>query len=152
MKLSENFTLQEYLVSQTALEHKISEQFAPPEKVITNIKILNGYVQQARTLMNRPFKITSGYRCKALNTRVGGVSNSEHLTGQGVDIAFNSVADAVKMAEIFIDLGIKRVGLGWNFLHIGISPTHPQKVVFMYGSRTPSELAKHQSRLQKRMK
>lgn len=150
MKLSTNFTLAEYLASQTATANKITEQFNPPQGVIDNIVKLNEFVQQARTEMNRPFRITSGYRCERLNRRVGGVANSEHLTGEGVDIAFNSIDDAVKMAEIFIKLGIKRIGLGWSFLHIGISPKHPQPVVFVYG-KTPAALLKHRERLRKLM-
>lgn len=150
MKLSQNFNLSEYLASPTATANGITEQFTPPQGVIDNIVKLNGFVQQARTEMNRPFRITSGYRCERLNRRVRGVANSEHITGEGVDIAFNSIDDAVKMAEIFIKLGIKRIGLGWSFLHVGISPRHPNPAVFVYGKTSPA-LLKHRERLRRLM-
>ena len=34
----------------------------------------------------RPIIVTSGYRCKELNTAVGGARNSQHLKGQAADI------------------------------------------------------------------
>ena len=38
-----------------------------------------------------PVRITSGYRCKALNELVGGVENSHHLTGRAADFTIDGL-------------------------------------------------------------
>lgn len=47
---------------------------------------------EIREHFGRPAIITSGTRCKNYNTRVGGVSNSYHLTGNAIDIYINGVS------------------------------------------------------------
>lgn len=44
-------------------------------------------LQRLRTLQGKPLIVVSGYRCVAHNKSVGGVRYSEHLTGNGADIA-----------------------------------------------------------------
>jgi uncharacterized protein YcbK (DUF882 family) len=39
-----------------------------------------------RTVMRKPIVITSGLRCEAHNTAVGGAQNSQHLSGKAADI------------------------------------------------------------------
>jgi len=39
-----------------------------------------------REYYGRPVIVSSGYRCKKLNDKVGGVKNSAHLTGCAADI------------------------------------------------------------------
>lgn len=39
-----------------------------------------------REHFNAPTIVTSGYRCKQHNAKVGGVSNSRHLSGRAMDI------------------------------------------------------------------
>ena len=43
-------------------------------------------MQPLRDTLLNPVIITSGYRCPQLNSAVGGVYNSEHLTGGAADI------------------------------------------------------------------
>jgi uncharacterized protein YcbK (DUF882 family) len=50
---------------------------------------LIGILQRARTEKGRPLHIVSGYRCAAFNKTVGGVKNSEHLTGNAADVISN---------------------------------------------------------------
>lgn len=38
-----------------------------------------------------PVRITSGYRCKALNDLVGGKESSQHLTGQAADFTVDGL-------------------------------------------------------------
>lgn len=47
-------------------------------------------LEEFRGWYNRPVLITSGYRTKAFNKKVGGVSNSLHLKGLAVDFALPS--------------------------------------------------------------
>lgn len=87
MKLSKNFTLEEMIESETARELNIHEQFNPPEGVIDNlIELCEECLQPLRDKLGVPIRVTSGWRCQALNTLVGGSENSAHLSGFAADI------------------------------------------------------------------
>ncbi len=84
-KLSENFTLEEMLVSSTARKYGIDN--TPNATVKANMTILcNKLLQPIRNKYGKSIIITSGYRCSALNTRVGGSKTSQHVLGQAADI------------------------------------------------------------------
>lgn len=53
------------------------------------------HIQTIRDHYGKPMKITSGLRCKVENKRVGGVSNSGHITGYAVDFYMDGVTDTV---------------------------------------------------------
>ena len=87
MKLSENFSLEEFTASQTATRKNIKEQFNPSQDVINNLKdVCINVLEPIRKWFNVPIKISSGYRCERLNKAVGGAKNSQHLTGEAIDI------------------------------------------------------------------
>ena len=84
VKLSKNFDSNEFTYSVTAHANKINN--APSIEILNNIKALcENVLQPLRDYLNSPIKITSGYRCKALNIKVGGKPNSQHLTGNAAD-------------------------------------------------------------------
>jgi zinc D-Ala-D-Ala carboxypeptidase len=84
-KLSENFTLEEMLVSSTAKKYGIDN--TPDATVKANMSILcNKLLQPIRNKFGKSIIVTSGYRCLALNTRIGGSKTSQHMKGQAADI------------------------------------------------------------------
>ena len=86
MKLSENFSLQELLKSQTALRKGIDNKPTDPS-VITNLQVLcEKVLQPVRDHFARPVVINSGYRCPKLNKAIGSSSKSQHTKGQAADI------------------------------------------------------------------
>jgi len=77
MKLTENFTLEEFTNSDTAKRYKIKN--IPNNDQIDNIKWLCQMIlEPLRTHFNKPIKISSGYRSPELNTKIGGAQNSHH--------------------------------------------------------------------------
>lgn len=92
MNLTEHFTLDEMLDSQTATRLGFDEQFSPPESIKENLKSLCEVLEQVRGAAsfhidgNAPILISSGYRCERLNLAIGGVSTSQHCKGQAADI------------------------------------------------------------------
>ena len=85
MKLSEHFDLDEFTRSATADRLHIDNTI--PEELIPNLKNLCVQVlEPLREHFGTPVVISSGYRCPALNQAVGGVPNSQHLTGEAADI------------------------------------------------------------------
>lgn len=149
-RLSANFTMREYLNSATATARNIQEQFDPPANIIKNIRWVNGYMQKARDLFGKPLSIGSGYRCPRLNKAVGGATRSEHLDALGVDIPTRNFtqAETIKLIEIFIGLGVKRIGIAKTFIHVGFSSDRPQNVVFDYqgAKATPLYLQRERTR------
>ena len=84
MRLSKNFTLQEFTKSQTALRHGIDN--TPGEEHLANAKELFANVVQKVRENFGVTVINSGYRGPALNEAVGGSSKSQHCKGEAVDI------------------------------------------------------------------
>ena len=79
------FNLKEFIKSKTAEKNNIDN--TPDEMVIGNLdKLVKNILDPLRESFNHPIKITSGYRCNKLNILVGGVKNSQHLTGKAADI------------------------------------------------------------------
>ena len=86
MKLSENFTLEELIRSNTA-ERMGIDNVPKDEKVVENLRSLCLEVlQPLRDYFGAPVHINSGYRCPELNMTVGGVKNSQHCRGEAADI------------------------------------------------------------------
>jgi hypothetical protein len=84
VKLSQNFTIQEYIKSQTALRQGIDN--TPTEEHMGNATALfRNVVQKVRDQFGVTV-INSGYRGEALNKAVGGSSRSQHCKGEAVDI------------------------------------------------------------------
>ena len=84
VRLSENFSLQEFTKSQTALRQGIDN--TPGEEHLANAKeLFENVVQPVRDNLGVTV-INSGYRGKELNEAVGGSSKSQHCKGEAVDI------------------------------------------------------------------
>lgn len=98
--LSEHFTLQEMLRSGTAIAYGIDN--TPTERDIENLRSLcRAVLEPLRRRFGRII-ITSGYRSKKLNKRVGGVKNSQHLYGEAADIYVSNPEIAHKFAQFII--------------------------------------------------
>ena len=78
------------------------------------------WLQKIRDNFGRSVNINSGYRCEAHNAspKVGGSKGSHHVKGMAADIRVEGVlpAEVAKYAE---SIGVKRIGLYDNFVHIG---------------------------------
>ncbi|HPF93330.1 MAG TPA: D-Ala-D-Ala carboxypeptidase family metallohydrolase [Tenuifilaceae bacterium] len=88
-KLSENFTLWEFIRSNRAdLLGIMGEQYDIPEPYILNLKRLCENVLQPLRNRYGTIHINSGYRSLALNIAIKGAKNSEHMQGKAADIVF----------------------------------------------------------------
>lgn len=86
--LTPNFSLKEMTKSNTARNYGFSEQYAPPPNVVANLKHLcYHFLQPIRNEIGTVI-VTSGYRCKRVNSHrdVRGSSTSDHLYGRAADI------------------------------------------------------------------
>lgn len=84
MKLSKNFTLEEYTKSQLA--ERLGMMNTPTAVHVENAKMLfERVVQRVRDHFG-PTIVNSGYRSPSLNRAVSGSATSQHCTGQAADI------------------------------------------------------------------
>ena len=88
IRISKNFTLEEFTASTTAKAKGITN--VPSTQQMANLCALVHHVlQPLRDAMGHEVKIGSGYRCPRLNQAVGGVSNSQHLKGEAADLCID---------------------------------------------------------------
>lgn len=129
MKLTKNFKLEEFTNSLTASRLKIDNSV--PAALMPNIQLTAIKLELVRKALEHPIIITSGYRCPALNARVGGVASSAHTQGLAVD--FRSPFGTPKqICQRLIDSGVqfdKLIQEHNQWVHIGFSPTKNRQIV-----------------------
>ena len=101
----EYFSIEELCKSDTATARGIDN--TPNEEVKANLEaLIENVLDPLREAYGRPIYINSGYRCPELNKAVGGVSNSEHLTGCAADIDTNDKEENRKLFELAQELNL----------------------------------------------
>ena len=124
--LTSNFTYEEMVASATADRLKIDNTPSKEEK-IKLCHLAYFILQPLRDAYRKPLRISSGYRCKALNKAVNGVPTSQHLKGEAVDIN-NGIPENRKIFELaqkMVKEGKIKVGQlinerGYQWIHISL--------------------------------
>jgi len=105
MKLTTNFSLNEFN----------KRNYNVPTDVLRNLIELAKNLQVLRDEVKKPIKITSGYRPAELNAKVGGATQSRHITGQAADLKIEGYTpkQVAAIIEKLIAAGkMKQGGLG----------------------------------------
>lgn len=79
-----------------------------------------------------PLVLNCAYRSKAHDIAKGRSGNSAHTKGLAVDIRCTTSANRLKIVRAALSVGITRIGIGKNFVHIDNDFTLPQGVMFDY--------------------
>ena len=99
----QHFTIQELSASATA--ERLAIDNTPPRAAQRMLTILvEQLLDPIRRRYGAPIIVTSGYRCPALNTAVGGVANSHHMVGCAADITTGSVENNTMLFALIIDM------------------------------------------------
>jgi hypothetical protein len=131
--LSKDFKLWEFVISQTAERHGINNN-PPPEVVQRLTRLCKNILQPARDKLG-PLKISSGYRCPELNSRIGGSPNSGHKLGYCADVlpvncskmAFaRFVAKNCQFDQIILEFG-SPAEPAW--IHVSADPRNRQQIL-----------------------
>lgn len=134
LRLSPHFTLGE--VTKTSV--KTADGNIPSHVHIENLKNLcENWLEKLRYSQNVPYGepivITSGYRSPEVNKAVGGSPTSNHLTGCAVDIRCAGIEQALRYANILLDIAdgtkrdydelfIERSPKGRYWVHFAVRP------------------------------
>lgn len=88
-------------------------------------------LKRAESVAGTKFIISSGFRTPEHNTEVGGVANSAHLTGEAADVACVNSQRRLRILIGAIIAGFTRIGIAKDHIHLDISETKPQDVLFL---------------------
>ena len=130
MNLTKHFTLEEMCISQEASRSGLKN--VPDATQRENLRLLcDNILEPLRERIRKPVIVTSGFRSKTINTRIGGSRNSQHCQGQAADIHVNGMP----VAEIV--LLIRRMGLPYDqlidefsaWVHVSYSPRHRRQTL-----------------------
>ncbi len=122
MRLSKNFTLEEFLVSQTATRQDID--MTPSQHVIENIqRLVTACLQPLRDEVGVGIFISSGFRPLELNTRIGGSKTSAHIRGDAADLKVINqtpydTCELIVAMKLPFDQVIHEFG---RWVHLGVS-------------------------------
>ena len=138
MNITENFTLEELVYSQTAEEMGIDN--TPSAEIITKLTALcEQILQPVRDKYGKSIIITSGYRCQELNKLVKGASSSQHKLGEAADIVhkrgdyfenkklFELIKGMIQSGEIVVGQLINEHNFQW--IHVSLpTPNHRNEI------------------------
>ena len=80
-----------------------------------------------------PFVITSGYRTVRHNAELkGSTPNSAHLSGRAADILALTGRDKWLIVAAAVRNGIRRIGIGRNFVHVDNDASLPNPTIWLY--------------------
>lgn len=103
MKLSKDFNLREFEVSQVATRFGYDNTI--PIKYVCNVeKLVTLILQPLRNELNAPLHISSGNRSKKVNAAVKGPRNSSRLKALAADVWTNDVSPLELTQLIDLDL------------------------------------------------
>tara|TARA_R100001440_G_scaffold44137_1_gene63887 strand:+ start:1662 stop:2102 length:441 start_codon:yes stop_codon:yes gene_type:complete len=113
---------------------KISE-FDSPDEVGSGYRMNKDFLRRldtARGIAGIPFKINSGYRTAAHNTKIGGRVGSSHKKGLAVDIAYKGSRERYLIINALMIVGVNRFGIGKTFIHADVDKTKDEDVIWLY--------------------
>ena len=144
-RLSPHFTLAELTKTNTKIKN------VPNEAQVDNLKRLCGWLEQLRrrptpspSLLREgseePIIINSGYRSPEVNRAVGGIPDSNHLTGCAVDIHVTGLEQLIHYASTLLDISderqedfdellLERSPKGTYWLHFAVRPSGNRRKV-----------------------
>lgn len=127
MNLSQHFTLEEMVFSETALRHGMDN--TPSEDQTSNlVRLCNTLLEPARDLLSVPFHVNSGFRAPSVNALVGGARNSAHMDGRACDFVplgldLEAAFDKIRQSDLVFDQVIFECA-AW--IHLAVAPDGQQ--------------------------
>lgn len=131
--ISDHFYMGEFIYSAVAVERGL-DNTPPPEAQRAIKNLVKNLLEPLREYADCPtgMHISSGYRSEELNCLVGGVANSQHLTGEAADIyTFGScrLLEALKQSRLDFDQAIYYRRRGFIHLSLKLQGKNRRQVI-----------------------
>lgn len=133
------FTIKELCDSNAARQRNIKND--PTPEIERNLTALvDKVLDPLREAWGGPIRVTSGYRCDALNKAVGGVASSQHRYGQACDLTVGSRADNMKLFNLIEELELPfdqllfekgNTAIGPDWVHVSYSPRNRREIKYI---------------------
>ena len=111
------------------------EEFDSPDELGSGCNMsqeILSMLDAARKIYGKPMRITSGFRTKTHNKKVGGVKSSSHLKGLAIDVACVTSKHRFEMLTALLEVGFNRIGVANTFIHIDVDKNKSQNVIWTY--------------------
>lgn len=131
-----NFKMSELISSTTAAKWSINNM--PDIQSLDNLlELIVNCLQPVRDLIQKPMIVTSGYRCKLLNQKVGGSQKSEHLQGKACDFVItgmkvSDIVSKIRNSGIEFNQLIEEHGSNGCWVHISYNKGFNRREVLRY--------------------
>lgn len=142
MKISDNFSVDEFISSSVAIQHGYEFTLDRWEREQVE-RLVRTCLQPARTSIGKPFVITSGFRPPWLNHLIKGSKNSRHMYGCAVDFVvpgtnLTDVFKRIKALDLPIDqLILEHPQSSREWIHLGVAlPGQEIRKQYMIATRT----------------
>lgn len=136
-KLGKYFTLGEMLKTDRTLLQQTNIDKCTPQ-IVENLRSLVTNVLEPLREKIGPIKVTSGYRCPALNKAVGGSSISQHMVGEAADLKAVNVTnaqlfEAIKSLNLPFDQLIWEHGTATNpdWVHVSFTKRNRKQILYV---------------------
>lgn len=116
MIISPHFSYDEVVRSKTATDLGMDNSL--PLELLPNVQQLADMVlENVRAHFDKPVKITSWYRCPALNQMISNNPNSQHTKGEAVDFTIPGISNFDTASYIRDNLTYDQLILEGNWVH-----------------------------------
>ena len=127
--MSKHFTLEELTFSEWAARNGINN--TPTSRIVENLEWLAERLEDVRTLLGWPMRVTSGFRSAAVNAGVNGSLTSQHRFGLACDFVCPAFGSPAKVVAAIVASGLQFDQLidelGW--IHISFVRNNPRRMV-----------------------
>ena len=137
LTMSDGFDYNAFVYSDTAKKYNI-ENVPSPDQVENGKALFKNIIVPIQEKYGK-VRITSSYRNPELNKLVGGVADSQHMTGQAVDIQTPGISRYDVAHWVIENLNYDQLIVEPTWLHISYSRTKNRKenLIYKNGSLIP---------------
>lgn len=136
--ISRHFSFAEFTKSDTARRYHIINEITDWEVRDNIIALVENLLEPLREAWEQPLFINSGYRCRELNEKVGGVESSQHRKGEAADVGCSNPLELARLV-LKLNLPFDQMGLYATFLHLSYTDNKENRREIFYSSKYKGE-------------
>lgn len=136
--ISRHFSFAEFTKSDTARRYHIINEITDWEVRDNIIALVENLLEPLREAWEQPLFINSGYRCRELNEKVGGVESSQHRKGEAADVGCSNPLELARLVQK-LNLPFDQMGLYPTFLHLSYTDNKENRREIFYSSKYKGE-------------